>query len=201
MPPYQQETEADAYICVVNEDDTSDFQESFKSLHSSSDSLLDLLCNSSNHSTPLVRRPLHGIVEKKSVRFADDLEHTVSTISREDFSREEMESYWLTRMEVWEIQSEKDRIVEMINYGLRKEKGTTYRGLEIHTCGGIFRNKIKQQHVGAVLFTQERQRQLSSPCCEELARSCKETSEESSRLAQQFGLKDQKDAQKILRSA
>lgn len=198
MPPYQTET-ADVYISIGDENNTSDHHESVKSLHSSSDSLLDFLCNSPDHSTPPVRKPLHDIVERKCVRFADDLEHTVSTISREDLSREETESYWLTRVEAWDIQSEKNRIVQMIDYGLRKDKGTTYRGLEIHTCGGIYRNKIKQQHVDAVLFTQAQQRRRSSHCCEELARSCEETSEESSRLAKLFGLKDQKDARKILR--
>lgn len=198
MPPYQTETEADVYISIGDEN-TPDRHESVKSLHSSSDSLLDFLCNSSDHSTPLVRPPLHDIVERKCVRFADDLEHTVSTICREDLSREETESYWLTRVEAWDIQSEKNRIVQMIDYGLRKDKGTTYRGLEIHTCGGIYRNKIKQRHVDAVLFTQAQQRRLSSHCCEELGRACEETSEESSRLAKLFGLKDQRDAQKILR--
>ncbi|CAJ1942138.1 unnamed protein product [Cylindrotheca closterium] len=172
-----------------------------KSLHASSvDSLLNFVHNSSDHSTPLlIRKPLHDNGERKNVRFADNLEQTVSTISRDDLSKEEIESYWLNRVEMWDIECEKERIVEMIDYSLPKEKGTSYRGLEIHSGGGIFRKKIIDRHFNAVFFTQEAQKQKQKEHCdEELARSCEETSKESLRLARQFGLKDQKDAQKFL---
>jgi hypothetical protein len=135
---------------------------------------------------------------KLRVSFSEKLELQFSCIGREDYSREELQNNWYTLQELREMKEEKNRTIQRMELGQRREKNSTYRGLEIQTsAGGIYRNKLKKKHLETIMKVQEKQMNLDSSDWDELANASKEISEQSRRLALQFAMKDQKDAIKI----
>lgn len=96
------------------------------------------------------------------------------------------------------MEKEKNRTIQRMELGLRREKSSTYRGLEVHTsAGGIYRNKLKKKHVEAVMKVQEKQRNVDSNDWDELANISMDLSAESRRIALQFAQKDEKDVLKM----
>jgi hypothetical protein len=127
---------------------------------------------------------------KLRVSFSEKLEQQFSCIGREDYSREELQNYWYTLQELREMKEENGRTIQRMELGQRREKNSTYRGLEVHTsAGGIYRNKLKKKHLETIMKVQEKQQNLDSSDWDELANASKELSEQSRRLALQYAVK------------
>jgi hypothetical protein len=140
------------------------------------------------------------VVEERNVRFSTEPVFHF-TLSRKDYTPEEIRASWFEREEYRKITKECCKQIKKMESGeVLKDKEYCSRGLESHTrLAAISKTRNRETAINAVLDEQEDQREMVGDVDEEdIAQRYQQTTSSCQLWASSVGLRDQRAAEEYM---